>query len=65
MTATDERKASTFVVRLWCEPRPAGEPEVWRGTATNVASSNQAGFTDFGQLLAFLEREAGLPRQAE
>ena len=60
MTGDGKRHESTFVVRLWCEARPSDEPQQWRGTATNVATSEKVGFVTFDQLTRFLAREAGV-----
>ena len=58
------RQESTFVVRLWCEARPSDEPQQWRGTATNAATSEKFGFTSFDQLALFLSRETGMDAPA-
>ncbi|MBN2303771.1 MAG: hypothetical protein JXQ72_04810 [Anaerolineae bacterium] len=54
--STGEWQGTTFIVRLWQEPRESQEDEaVWRGTATHVQSGTERGIKDWDELKRFMQ----------
>lgn len=51
----------SFVIRLWLESDRARLPPEWRWTILHVQSGHERHGRRFGDLMAFVEAEAGVP----
>ena len=51
-----ESAIHSFVIRIWLEEAPTdGTPGVWRGSIVHLLDKNKVYFSNFEQLVAFIE----------
>lgn len=51
----------SFVIRIWLEERAPPDPREWRFQARHVQTGEQIYCRSLDELLAFVERRAGVP----